>query len=186
MKHFDALRTKQMMADIFCDSNMADFQVKLCGIDFAGVIAMALIDPSQSPTDSDLQSTTWWTTALAASPQEVFLIKDTRGEMPAGSVTTQEGFGKEETQVTGAARTATVEFEGMKENYAAVEGANRRDWKMVFFTMADLLYYVDFPASFFATPIVGRDKKAGQFYQAQISWQDFSNPRVLDTPAGLL
>jgi hypothetical protein len=186
MKQFNALFTKQMMADIFCDSNMADFQAKACGIDFAGIIAVGLIDVSQSPTDSDLESSTWWQSALAASPQEVFLIKNTRGEMPAGSITTAEGFGKDETQVTGAARTATVEFEGMKENYAAVEGANRRDWKIVLFTMADLMYYIDYSSSFFATPIVGRDKKTGQFYQAQISWQDFSNPRVLDTPAGLL
>jgi hypothetical protein len=169
-------------ADIFCDSDMEDFQVKACGIDFAGVIALGLIDPDLSPTDSELQSSTWWETMLVGSPQMVYLIRNTRGEIPAGSVTTGEGFGKEDLQVTGAARTATIEYEGMKENWDATEGANRRDWKMVFFTMANLMYYVNFSASFFATPVVGRDKKVGQFYQAQITWQDFSNPKVLDSP----
>lgn len=186
MKQFNALFTKQMKADIFCDSDMAPFQAKACGIDFAGIIAVGLIDPSLSPTDSDLQSTTWWQTNQAASPQQVFLITNTRGEMPAGSITTAEGFGRDEVQVTGAARSATIEFEGMKENYAAVEGANRRDWKIVFFTMADIMYFIDYSTSFFATPVVGRDKKTGQFYQASLSWQDFSNPKPLDTPVGLI
>jgi len=179
---FDPLFIKQRMADIFCDADMEDFQQKACGIDFAGVIHLGLIDPDLNPSDSDLQSSTWWQTELIASPQMVYLIKNTRGEMPAGSVTTEEGFGEEETQVTGAARSATIEYEGMKENWAATEGANRRKWKMVLFTMAGIMYYVDAPASFFATPIVNRDKKTGQFYQAAIAWQEFSNPKVLDSP----
>lgn len=176
----------QRRADIFCDSNMAEFQVKACGIDFAGVIALGLIDPALNVTPSDLSSSTWWETQLAASPQQVYLIRNTRGEIPAGSVTTQEGFGREETEVTGAARTATIEYEGMIENYVATEGANRRKWKFVFFTSADIVYLVEEPGSFFATPVIQRDKKTGQFYQAQLSWQDFSNPLALDGPDGLV
>jgi hypothetical protein len=160
---------------------MEDFQVKACGIDFSGIIQVGLIDPSLSPTDSDLQSTTWWESQQQASPQTAFLIKNTRGEMPAGSVTTQEGFGTAETQVTGATRTATIEYEGMKENYDATEGANRREWKVVLFTYGGLMYYVQTKASFFATPIVDRDKKVGSFYQAQLSWQDYTNPKPLDS-----
>ncbi len=170
------------MADIFCNSEMENFQKKDCGIDFAGIIHIGLIDPELEPTDANLQSTTWWTAAQAASPQTAFLIENTRGEMPAGSITTEEGFGNEDVQVTGASRTATVEYEGMKENYNATEGANRRKWKVVLFTKAGLMYFINTPASFFATPIVNRDKKTGQFYQAQLAWQDFSNPKVLDSP----
>lgn len=178
---FDPIHVKQRRADIFCTSEMEEFQVKACGIDFAGIIQLGLIDPNEIPTDADLQSSTWWTAAMAASPPTAYLIRSTRGEMPAGSITSEEGFGEEETQVTGAARTATIEYEGMKENYTATEGANRRKWKIVMFTMAKIMYYVETPASFFATPIVGRDKKTGQFYQAQLSWQDFTNPKPLDS-----
>jgi hypothetical protein len=169
------------MADIFCSSEMAEFQVKDCGINFAGIIQLGLIDVDAAPSASDLQSTTWWENALAASPPTAYLIKNTRGEMPAGSVTTEEGFGRNETQVTGASRSATIEYEGMKENYAATEGANRRKWLPVFFTNGDIMYFVNEPSTFFATPVVNRDKKTAQFYQAQITWQDFSNPEVFDS-----
>jgi hypothetical protein len=183
---FDPLFVKQRMADIFCDSSMEDFQVKACGIDFAGVIGLALLDPSLAVTETNLKSSTWWETTLAASPQLAYLIKNTRGELPAGAVTTEEGFGREDTQVTGASRSATIEYEGMIENYKATEGANRRKWKLVFFTSGDVAYYVDSPASFFATPVVGRDKKVGQFYQATLSWQNFSNPIPFDAPDNLI
>lgn len=169
------------MADLFCDSEMEEFQVKACGIDFAGIIALGLIHPDMVFTPEDLKSSTWWEAALAASPQMVYLIKNTRGEVPVGSITTAEGFGKADLQVTGAARTATVEYEGMKENYAATEGANRREWIFVFFTMGDLMYVTNEEGTFFATPVIGRDKKLGAFYQAQLTWQDFSNPVVLDS-----
>lgn len=183
---FDPVKFKQRMADIFCDSSMEDFQVKACGIDFAGVIALGLIDPALNPSESDLKSSTWWTTQQAASPKQVYMLLNTRGEVPAGSVTTEEGFGREDTQVTGAARTATIEYEGMVENYKATEGANRRKWKMVFFTSGDVMYFVNVPGTFFASPVVNRDKKTGQFYQASISWQDFSNPVALDMPDDLV
>lgn len=176
----------QRMADIFCTGLMADFQIKDCGIDFAGVIALGLIDPDEVYTENNLLSTTWWTAELASSPQNVYLIFNTRGEIPAGSVTTAEGFGRQDLQVTGAARTAVVEFEGMIENYAAVEGANRRKWKVVLFTNANIMYHVNEPITFFATPIVGRDKKAGQFYQANLTWDNFGNPKPLVSPAGLI
>jgi hypothetical protein len=176
----------QRMADIFCDSNMADFQVKDCGIDFAGVIALGLIDPDLTYTESNLSSTTWWESEIAASPQSVFMIFNTRGEIPAGSVVTGEGFGRQDLQVTGASRTATIEFEGMIDNYAAVEGANRRKWKVVLFTNADIMYHVEEPITFFASPVIARDKKAGQFYSASLTWDNFSNPKPLATPAGLI
>jgi hypothetical protein len=175
-----------LKADIFCDSNMADFQTKACGIDFAGVIALGLIDPALVYNESNLLSASWWEAALAASPQEVFMILNTRGEMPAGTVVTAEGFGRQDLQVTGASRTATVEFENMIDNYAAVEGANRRKWFVVLFTNADIMYHVNEPVTFFASPVVGRDKKAGQFYSAALTWDNFGNPKPLVTPAGLI
>lgn len=184
MKQF--INLQQRMADIFCDSEMEEFQVKECGIDFAGVIALGLIDPDTTYTESDLLSTSWWEGAQAASPQEAYLIFNTRGEVPKGSVVTAEGFGRQDLQVTGASRTATVEYEGMIENYAATEGANRRKWNVVLFTNADIMYHVDEPITFFATPVIGRDKKSGQFYSADLTWDNFANPKPLATPAGLI
>ncbi len=167
--------------DVFCEIPQEDFQIKACGIDFAGIIMVGLLDPELEPEDSDLTSSTYWEALIAASPQQIFLIRNTRGEMPAGSVTTEEGFGSEDVQVTGAARTATIEYEGMIENWEATEGANRRKWKVVLFTKGEIMYFINEPASFFATPIVGRDKKVGQFYQAQLAWQDFENPKPLES-----
>jgi hypothetical protein len=176
----------RQLADIFCDSSMEDFQTKACGIDFAGVIALGLIDPDLVYTEADLLSSTWWTAALAASPQQVFMIFNTRGEIPKGTPTTAEGFGRQDLQVTGASRTAVIEYENMIDNYAATEGANRRKWNVVLFTNADIMYHVNEPITFFGTPVVGRDKKAGQFYSADLTWDNFSNPKPLVTPAGLI
>ncbi len=184
MKQF--INNFQRMADIFCDENMEPFQVKECGIDFAGIIAIGLIDPDENYTEANLLSTSWWTAEETSSPQTVFLILNTRGEMPAGSVVTAEGFGRADTQVTGATRTATVEYEAMVDNYAATEGANRRKWNVVLFTNADIMYHIDEPVTFFASPVVGRDKKAGQFYSASLTWDNFGNPKPLATPAGLI
>jgi len=176
----------QRKADIFCNSSMADFAIKECGIDFAGVIALGLIDPDHPFTEANLLSLTWWTAALAASPQEVFMILNTRGEVPAASPTTSEGFGRQDLQVTGASRTATIEYENMIDNYAATEGANRRKWKVVLFTNADIMYLVNEPVTFFGSPVIGRDKKAGQFYSATLTWDNFGNPKPLVTPANLI
>lgn len=170
--------------DVFCvDDDFAEFIAKLCGVDRAGVIAMALVDPEMEPTDLELSDDAYWTaTLLVGSPPKAHVIKPTRGEYQGGTPTEEEGFGRSTTIVTGADHAIDVESQGMKENRAFYEYVNRRKWKIAFVTNGDLLYFIDKPTTIYATPSNPRDPKASAFWKINGKWQDYSNPRIVDMP----
>ncbi len=170
--------------DPFClDDELLEFVAKICGVDRAGVIAAALVDPIVDPTDENLSSESYWTTTLlGASPPLAYIMKPTRGEYQGGTPTEEEGFGRSTTIVTGADHATDIEVPGMKENRGFFEGANRRKWKLALVTSGNLLYFVDQPVTVYATPSNPRDPKASAFWKLNAKWQDFSNPRIVDMP----
>lgn len=170
------------MADIFCSTEVEEYIALECGIERAGVIAVALIDLDEDPSDANLEDASFWTTKLAASPAKYWLINPTRGEYNGGTPTEEDGFGTESTQVTGADHEATVEFEGLLLNRDFVESINRRKFKLVLFTNAGLMLYVDAPVTSYTTPKNGRSVKAGAFWGGTWKWQSYDNPKVLTTP----
>jgi hypothetical protein len=174
------------MADTtFCDSNVPDYVARECGTDYAGVVGIGLVATDETPTDGDLESAEFWLDGQDASPQKIYVIPNTRGEYTGGSPTEEDGFGLENTRVTGADHAAVVEVEGLKENRNFWEGANRRKWKVALVTAAGLLLWIDVPASVYAKINNQRSIKNMAFWAIDIKWQSFSNPKVLTAPEGV-
>lgn len=172
--------------DVFCvDDEIAEYVAKQCGIDRAGIIAFALLDPSLNPTNENLSDDAWWTGTVLTSPPQGYVIKPARGEYNGGTPTEEEGFGRASTIVTGAEHALDIESQGMKENRDFYEFVNRRKWKLAFVTNGDLLYFVNTPVTVYATPTNPRDPKSSAFWKVNGKWQDFSNPVIVDMPADI-
>lgn len=173
------------MADYFCQIDTPNYVQKECGVERAGIVAVGLLDMDQNPSDANLQSATWWNAVLNTSPSQAIRILQTRGEYNGGTPTEEEGFGREATQVTGADHEAAVEVEGLKDNRDFWEGANRRKYKLVMITNANLLYYVNAPVTVYAKIMNQKNIKGNAFWAVSFKWQGYDNPRVLDAPVGI-
>jgi hypothetical protein len=173
------------MSDYFCSIDVPSYVQKECGIERAGIVAIALLDLDQNPSDANLESATWWNTVLSASPTVAVRILQTRGEYNGGTPTEEEGFGREATQVTGADHEATVEVEGLLDNRDFYEAVNRKKWLAVLVTNADLMYYINSPVTVYAKISNPRNIKSNAFWSLSLKWQSFDNPRVLEAPANV-
>ncbi len=171
------------MADVFCDVESEEWTQQDCGIERAGIVAVALIDQSiDTPTKTELETESFWTDLLADSPPGVYILKKTRGEYSAPTNTEEEGFGRESVQVTGAEHEAPFEVEGILDNRDFWEFANRKKWKMAIITNGDLGYYIDEPVTVTGRINNPRDIKASAFWMVSTKWQDFNNPVVFEAP----
>lgn len=177
------------MATIFCDVNESEYTQKDCGVDYAGIVAIAYIseDYEQSPdiAVSDLEDVDWWTALAANSPKDVYIVTKTRGEYPGGVPTEEDGFGRESTQVTGAQHEVTAEFEGVSENRDFVEFINRRKWRVAFITNGDKGLFVDVPVTVYGKLNVPRGIDTGAFWMVSHKWRSYDNPVVFDIPANI-
>jgi hypothetical protein len=172
------------MASIFCLSSVPDFEQLSCGTELGGIVAMALIDKSLSPTQTDLQTKSYWTQKINASPQKIWVIQDTRGSYPGGTPTEEEGFGKTPTLRTGADHEATIEVRGVEDNRAFWAAVNQTDkWGLVFFTNDDLGFYAE-NVSVFSSPVIEQSIKSSIRWKVSAKWSDdMSNPLVFDSSA---
>ena len=177
------------MANLFCDVDESEYTQKNCGIDFAGIVAIGYIreDFDQSPdvTVADLEDEDWWSNRISASPKDAFIGTKGRGEYPKASPTEEDGFGRESSQVTGAAHEVTAEFEGMIENRDFVEFLNSRKWKVAFITNADIGYYVDVPVTVYGAANVPRGIDTGQFWMVSHKWKSLPNPVAFNIPSNI-
>ena len=120
------------MASVFCDFSTPDWEQFDCGSELGGIVATGFIDYSidvgTSTADkiTNLESAAWWTAGLDASPQTHWVIRDTRGTLPAGTPTEEEGFGLIPTERTGDDREATWEALGVMDNYNFVGSINKK------------------------------------------------------------
>ncbi len=129
------------MADIFCDEDQPDYVQFECGSELGGIIAIGLVKPGTIVGADDaaklvnLEDETWWSDGIGASPQESWVILDTRGNLPAGTPTEEEGFGLIPTERTGDDRELTFEALGIMQNRDFVAATNRRrGWGLVYVT----------------------------------------------------
>jgi hypothetical protein len=166
---------------VFCDQNTPEYVQQDCGVERAGIVAMILLDESVGePPDANIKSQTYWNTLINLSPPMAYLIKKTRGEYPRPTVTSEEGFGRESKQNTGADHLVNFEVEGLEDNRAFWESANRRKWKAGFITAGDLMYFVNEPVTIDVRITNPKDIKAAAFWSGEASWTTFDNPRVVD------
>lgn len=174
------------MASAFCSIDVPDWVIKECDIERAGIIALGLIDVDENPSKANLESKSYWAGRIGASPQNFFLVQPTRGEYNGGTAVKEDGFGKVVSQTTGADHAFSVEVEGLYDNRDFWEGVNRKKWKVVLFTAADLFFYISAPANVYGTPSNQKSIKAGAFWKVTGDWTDMSNPIVGNTPSSLL
>lgn len=182
---FVFISTIILMADAFCSIDVEDYVQRDCGIDKAGIVAVAFIDPdaySDEPSTGELETDSFWTDMQSASPPQVYIATKTRGEYQGGTPTEEEGFGQSSTQVTGANHELMLEFEGLEENRDFVEGVNRRKWRLAFITSGNKLGYVHNPVTPYFSPKIAKAIASGAFWGGSIKWQDYSNPVFVDAP----
>lgn len=169
---------------VFCDSDTPDYVQQDCGVERGGVVSVALIDTTVgTPSNADLVSAAYWTSLTSQSPPLAHILLKTRGEYPRPTVTSEEGFGRESKQNTGADHIVNFNIEGILDNRDFWESANRKKWKFAFVTAGDLLHYVDVPVTIDSRMDLKMDIKTGEFWSGEASWSDFSNPRVVDVSA---
>lgn len=169
---------------LFCNEETPDYVQSDCGVERSGVVAGALIDASVgTPSNANLASAAYWSNLFNQSPPLAHRILKMRGDYPRATVTSEEGFGRESKQNTGADHVVNFETEGILDNRDFWESVNRKKWKFAFVTAGDLLHFVDLPVSVDGRINLPRDIKGQEFWQGEASWSDFSNPRVVDVSA---
>lgn len=136
-------RAHMWLVDVFCEEDAPDYVQAECGIENGGLIAVGLIKPGTDIGSSDeeirsfLASEVQWADGVGASPQTMWVIKDTRGSKAADTFTEEEGFGLNSTEVTGADQSWVFESLNVYDNRDFVAGVNkRRKWNVVFVTAA--------------------------------------------------
>ena len=127
--------------DPFCEEDAPDWVQQECGSELGGVVAIGLIKPGTEIGDTDaekvsiLESEVTWSNGIGDSPQTMWVIKDTRGSLPAGTPTEEEGFGLVTTERTGDDRELSFEALGLADNRDFVAAVNkRRGWGLVYVT----------------------------------------------------
>lgn len=175
-----------MPVDVFCyDNNVPDYVPKDCGVERAGIVGVAFIDKSQTPTDVNLADATFWGSTQSTSPKYYHIIQATRGEYNGGTPTEEDGFGLEDKQISDAEHVVNIEVEGLLYNRSFWETVNRRKWVFAFVTNAGNLFYVDKPVTVYATPMNPKSIKANAFWKIQVKWSQYSNPRIVAAPEGI-
>lgn len=174
------------MAEIICSSEELPPHVAMeCGGEAGGIIGVAFLDNSVNfdGSPSEIESKAAWDALIAASPQLVQIIKNTRGEQPKAAKTETDGFGRKKTVVTGRTHTVTFEVLGVKENINFFNTANlRKDLKFAYVTNGDLLHYVDNVVSIDAGNVIDRDISSWEYFQVEVTWENILLPTVYDAP----
>lgn len=171
------------MADIYCSTLLTDYTPLECGVEKGRIIALGLVDPDSPLTDPS--DNTEWTAGLG-SPQTAWVITSgVRGEMPRATDTEEEGFGLDETQLTGASHQATLQILGVKNNPAFWNIVNKKQWHVALAYSEGDMFYIAKPVTVISRPVVGSDLKSTIYNEVTIKWSDIDNPLVYTTPASL-
>lgn len=161
---------------------MPDFVQLECGTELGGIVAIALIDNDlPTPSVTDLQTASWWTQRTGASPQTLWVLKDTRGSYTGGTPVEEEGYGKTPTIRTGADHEANIEIRGVLQNRNFWAYVNQTDkWKVVFITNGEVGLFME-NVSVYAKDIVDQNIKSSMRNSVNFKWSDdMSNPLKFD------
>lgn len=165
----------------FCEVDIDDYNNRNCGIDFAGIVGLGLIDQFETPTNEQLQDIQFWFANLDS--EKYFVIRNTRGEYNGSELIEEEDLIG--TRVVGANHNAVIDSTALLENCDFWNEVIKKQWKFVMITSGGLMYYVDKPTSIYTKVNNVRSTKAQAYYQSELKWHDFSNPVILEAPEGL-
>lgn len=172
------------MASIFCEQTVPAFVQLDCGTELGGFTAFALIDKDVAPSLTDLQTPSWWTQRIDASPATIWVVKDTRGNYTGGTPVEEEGYGKTPTIRTGADHEANAEVRGVLNNRTFWAVVNQTaKWNVAFVTNGETGLYVE-DVSVYAKIIVDQNIKSQVRWGVNFKWSDdLSNPVTFDASA---
>ena len=165
---------------IYRDETIVDFVTRNCGIDFAGIVGIGLINIYEDPDESDLSDPDFWNTA---DETKYIVIRNTRGEYVDPEVSQEEdlvGFVN-----TGANHTAMIEVDNVKDNRDFWAWVQKHNWKICLITGGGLLLYVNRPVSIYPKIVNGRSIKGSAYFNVQMKWQGLSNPIIVEEPDGI-
>ena len=170
-----------MPVSVFCSQTLPDFVQRECGTELGGIIAFALIDRDLAPSLTDLSTLSYWTQKIAASPQKIWPVTDTRGSYPGGTPVEEEGYGKVVSIRTGADHEANIEVRGIESNRSFSAVVNQTDkWNVAFITNGGLGLYVEDVAVFMKV-VIDQNIKSTVRWGVNFKWaDDMSNPVVFD------
>jgi hypothetical protein len=167
----------------FCEVDIADYTPRACGIDFAGIVGIAIIDFYEDPSVDALSSREFWESKFMQSPRKYHVIKNTRGGYQDADVSYDEdlvGY-----LVTGVSHQAVIDVPEVQENRDFWEAIKQNTWKLCLVTSGGLMYYVDKPVTFVPKIMNPRSVKEAAFFQVEMKWLDISNPYILEAPEGV-
>lgn len=164
----------------FCDVDIEDYQIRNCGIDYAGIIGLLIISNRENPSITDLSDPQYIADRLAEPNKKFWLIRNARGQYEDIQPIEEEDL--DGVRVTGAVHTAVIEAPDIKPNRDFWDIIQRNNWKIGILTSGGLMYYVDKPVSFYPKINNTRSIKTSAFFEVQMKWYDLSNPYVLPEP----
>ena len=184
------------MPDIFCAQEAPDYVQLECGAELGGVIAVGFIDPDQEVDENNLAASlelaSWWTNGQEVSPQTHWVVTSTRGSLPAGSPTEEEGFGLIPTERTGDDRELSFEALAVMDNrdfWATIN--KRRNHKMVYVTAGQdengnyNAFYVS-GVSVYASEVIDQSIKSRIRYAVSAKWSTAMTPSLpFSAPASI-
>lgn len=176
------------MADFFCDIEQEDYVQLECGSELGGVIALGFIAPSaelganEAAIIANLEDEDFWVdTLIGGSPQLGFVLKGTRGSLPAGTPTEEDGYGLVPTQRTGDDRELSFEVQGVMENRNFIAALNKKtDWGMVYVTAGKdgagyEAFYVS-NVSVYASDLIEQSIKTRKRWSGSAKWSTDMTP----------
>jgi len=168
---------------IFCEETILDYVTRTCGVDFAGIVGIGLINIYEDPSEEDLADPEFWANEVAQDTKKYFVIRNTRGEyLNPEAIQEEDLIGWIN---TGAQHSATIEVNNVKDNRDFWDWVKNHNWKIVIATGGGLLFYIDKPVSIYAKIVNGKSIKSESFFNVQMKWQGLSNPVILETPDGI-
>lgn len=177
------------MADIVCSESAPDWVVEDCAGSLGGVVAVGFLDDSVDvgATDaakiSSLSSEVFWSTQMGASPNLGWVLKKTRGSLPLGTPTEEDGYGLASVKRNGADFELSFEVLGafLLQNRNFVKAMNKRSaMGFVFVTAAKSgtgyeAYYVENAAPFMGL-IIEQSIKSTKRYGGSVKWSSDGDP----------
>lgn len=120
-------------ADPICDDDdTPDWVIQECNRERGGVIAVGVIRQGfdLGTTDEEivafLEDADNWDTQMVASPQNMWVIRPTRGSKAPGTPTEEAGWGLASVSRTGDENEVAFEAQGIMSNYPFVKAVNKR------------------------------------------------------------
>jgi hypothetical protein len=172
------------MPSVFCSPSVPDYVQLECGTELGGIVAFALFSKDLAPTLTDLQTPSYWSQRITASPQTIWVVKDTRGSYAGGTPVEEEGYGKVPTLRTGADHEANLEVRGVLNNRNFWAAINQTDkWNAALITNGEVGHYIE-DVSVYAKQIIDQNIKSSSRNGVNLKWSDdLSNPVVFDVSA---